>query len=83
MLLHEYAHCLTSDKHGKKFVSEFCILLHHLHPLQPSLSELAKSLNDNKIDFCSFDKTISKRKLSKRFKPFEDVSTEVITKCID
>ena len=83
VLLHEYAHCLTSDKHGKKFVSEFCILLHHLHPLQPSLSELAKSLNEAKVDFCSFDKTISKRKLSKRFKTFEDVSTEVITKCID
>ena len=82
VLLHEYAHCLTSDKHGKKFVSEFCILLHHLHPLQPSLSELAKSLNDAKVDFCSFDKTISNKKLSKRHKPFDNISTIVIPEAI-
>ena len=31
VLLHEYAHCLTGDKHGKSFVSEFCVLLHYLH----------------------------------------------------
>jgi hypothetical protein len=76
VLLHEYAHCLTGDKHGKSFVSEFCVLLHYLHPLQPSISELAKSLNKANVDFGSFDKTISKKKLTKRHKPFEDVCTD-------
>tara|TARA_R100001443_G_scaffold86353_1_gene93032 strand:+ start:8549 stop:9286 length:738 start_codon:yes stop_codon:yes gene_type:complete len=82
VLLHEYAHCLTNDKHGKSFVSEFCVLLHYLHPLQPSISELAKSLNKANVDFISFDKTIASKKLSKRFKPFKDVSTIVIPKAI-
>ncbi len=78
VLLHEYAHCLTGDKHGKSFVSEFCVLLHYLHPLQPSISELAKSLNEANVDFGSFDKTISKKRLNKRHKPFQSLCTTPI-----
>lgn len=71
VLLHEYAHALTSDKHGKDFVSTYCNLLHYLHPSQPSLKSLAQSLNEHRIKFYDFDKT--KRSLSKRLKPFDKV----------
>jgi len=75
VLLHEYAHCLTDDYHGSKFVSEYCLLLHHLHPEQPSIKSLVKSLNDANVSFSDFEKTVSKKKLSKRHKPFADVCT--------
>ena len=78
VLLHEYAHCLTNDYHGACFVSEFCMLLHLLHPEQPSIKGLVKSLNDMNVQFIDFEKTVSKKVLSKRLKSFEDVSTVVI-----
>ena len=81
VLLHEYAHALTDDKHGKDFVSTYCNLLHYLHPNQPSLKSLAQSLNQHGIKFLDFDKT--KSKLSKRLKPFDklpDVPLKVPTK---
>lgn len=80
VLIHEYAHCLSNDSHNGRFVSNYCLLLHHLHPEQPSLKDLVRSLNDANIDFVDFEKTLSKRVLSKRLKPFEDVSTVVIPK---
>ena len=78
VLLHEYAHCLTNDLHGARFVSEFCLLLHHLHPEQPSIKNLVKSLNDANVQFVDFERTTCKRRLSKRHKPFEDVSLVII-----
>lgn len=78
VLIHEYAHCLSNDSHNGRFVSNYCLLLHHLHPEQPSIKDLVRSLNDANIDFVDFEKTLSKRVLSKRLKPFEDVSTVII-----
>jgi len=78
VLLHEYAHCITNDLHGARFVAEYCLLLHHLHPEQPSIKDLVKSLNDANVEFADFERTISKKRLSKRHKPFEDVSLVII-----
>jgi len=78
VLLHEYAHCLTNDYHGACFVSEFCMLLHLLHPEQPPIKGLVKSLNNMNVQFIDFEKTVSKKKLSKRHKPFTDVCTTPI-----
>jgi len=78
VLLHEYAHCLTNDLHGARFVSEFCLLLHHFHPEQPSIKDLVKSLNDANVQFADFERTTCKKRLSKRHKPFEDVSLVII-----
>lgn len=73
VLLHEYAHCLTSDLHGRKFVAEFCMLLHYLHPDQPSIKDLVASMNKANVEFDDFERTIGKRRLSKRLKPFKNV----------
>jgi len=70
VLFHEYAHCLSNDSHGGKFVSEYCMLLSHLHPNQPTRKELVKSLNDASIEFIDFENTISAKKLSRRLKAF-------------
>ena len=78
VLLHEYAHCLSDDDHNGWFVAEFCMLLHHLHPEQPSIKDLVRSLNDAKVDFRDFERTTCKKRLSKRYKPFEDVSLVII-----
>lgn len=63
VVLHEYAHALSSDRkykklrnraiepHGKEFVTAFCVLLHKFHPDQPSYKELSQSLRDDNIDF--------------------------------
>ena len=75
VLLHEYAHCLSSDQHGRKFVAEFCMLLHYLHPDQPSIKDLVASMNKANVEFDDFERTIGKRRLSKRHKPFPYVST--------
>ena len=82
VLLHEFAHCISNDAHGKNFVAEYCMLLHYLHPEQPTIKSLAKSLNKQNVDFSSFDKTLVNRKLSKRHKPFPEVSTVVIPEAI-
>lgn len=76
VLLHEFAHCLTNDKHNGSFVSNYCLLLHYLHPEQPSIKDLVKSMNKVNIDFKEFEKTLAKKVLSKRYKPFKAVSTE-------
>lgn len=78
VLIHEYSHCITNDSHNGNFVSEYCIMLHHLHPEQPSIKDLVKSLNDANVDFADFEKTLSRKRLSKRYKPFKDVSTDPI-----
>lgn len=75
VILHEYAHALEPfDQHNKYFVSSYCLLLHYFHPNKPTLSSLAKSLNESNIDFANFDKCKSK-KLSYRIKPFPVVET--------
>jgi len=63
VVLHEYAHALSSDRkykklrnraiepHGKEFVTAFCVLLHKFHPDQPSYKELSQGLRDDNIDF--------------------------------
>ena len=78
VLLHEYAHCIASThhKHDGSFVSEYCLLLHYLHPEQPTIKDLVKSLNNANVDFIDFEKTLSRKVLSKRLKPFTQVCTE-------
>ena len=78
VLLHEYAHCLTHDSHGALFVAEYCLLLHHLHPEQPSIKDLVKSLNDANVQFADFERTTCKKRLNKRHKPFNSVCTTPI-----
>ena len=76
VLLHEFAHCLSNDSHNGTFVSNYCLLLHYLHPEQPSIKDLVKSLNNANVDFLDFEKTLSRKVLSKRLKPFTQVCTE-------
>jgi len=76
VLLHEYAHCIAGHGHDRSFVSEYCMLLNQLHPEQPSITDLVKSMNAQNVDFSDFEKTVSKKKLSKRHKPFADVCTD-------
>ena len=78
VLLHEYAHCLSSDRHNGRFVSEYCLLLHHLHPDQPNIKDLVKSMNDANVEFRDFERTLSRKVLSKRLKPFKAVCTTPI-----
>lgn len=78
VLLHEYAHCLTNDLHGSRFVSEYCLLLHYLHPDQPSIKDLVASMNKANVQFDDFERTISNKRLSKRLKPFQSVCTTPI-----
>tara|TARA_R100001129_G_scaffold113584_1_gene78355 strand:+ start:2998 stop:3513 length:516 start_codon:yes stop_codon:yes gene_type:complete len=72
VLLHEYAHQLSRDKHGPKFVSVYCCLLVAYHPDKPTFKELAKTLNEHNIDFDLFDRTWRILELSKRIKPFNN-----------
>ena len=81
VLLHEYAHIITPQKveaHGPEFVSNFCMLLSYLHPEQPTLKELAKSLNERNIRFVGFERSDAKKRLSKRIKPFPQVAKEFV-----
>tara|TARA_R100000773_G_C4220832_1_gene119605 strand:+ start:1293 stop:2030 length:738 start_codon:yes stop_codon:yes gene_type:complete len=72
VILHEFAHILTGDGHGPNFVSVYCCLLHVYHPDAPTFKELARTLNEQNVDFKSFDYWYKKLKLSKRIKPFPD-----------
>ena len=72
VILHEFAHLLTTDGHGPSFVSVYCCLLHVYHPDAPTFKELARTLNEQNVDFKSFDYWYKKLKLSKRIKPFPD-----------
>lgn len=78
VLLHEYAHCLTNDLHGKRFVSEYCMLLHYLHPDQPSIKDLVASMNKANVEFYDFERTTCNKRLSRRLKPFQPVCTTPI-----
>ena len=55
IVLHEYAHslCKISDLHNSTWVSTYCVLLYYFHPAQPTIDELAQSLNERGIDFDS------------------------------
>jgi len=78
VLLHEYAHHLSYDGHGREFVAEYCMLLHHLHPEQPSIEDLVQSMNKANVEFYDFERTACKKRLSKRHKPFHSVCTTPI-----
>lgn len=82
VILHEYAHLLSKDNHGPKFVSVYCCLLVAYHPDKPTFKELAKTLNEHNIDFDSFDRTWKILKLSKRIKPFPDCKRDPLPKPI-
>jgi len=78
VLLHEYAHHLSADLHGRKFVSEYCMLLHYLHPDQPSIKDLVASMNKANVEFYDFERTTCNKRLSRRLKPFHSVCTTPI-----
>jgi hypothetical protein len=82
VILHEYAHLFTRDKHGPKFVSVYCCLLVAYHPDKPTFKELAKTLNERNIDFDLFDRTWRILELSKRIKPFPDCKRDPLPKPI-
>ncbi len=78
VLLHEYAHHLSADLHGRKFVAEFCMLLHYLHPDQPSIKDLVASMNKANVEFYDFERTTCNKRLSRRLKPFQSICTTPI-----
>jgi len=82
VILHEYAHLLSKDIHGPKFVSVYCCLLVAYHPHQITFKELAKSLNEYNVDFKEFDYTWKLLKLSRRIKPFVKCNEEPLPKPI-
>lgn len=48
-VLHECAHFLGQDKHGPKFVGEYCKLLAQYY--KKDIDSLSRSLKDRKIEF--------------------------------
>ena len=73
VILHEYAHLLTKDIHGRQFVSAYCNLLNIFHPKQPSIDELCQTMYQFRVSHDCFDEWRRKHKLSRRYKPFEAV----------
>ena len=73
VILHEYAHLLTDDLHGRQFVSAYCNLLNIFHPKQPSIDELCQTMYQFRVSHDCFDEWRRKHKLSRRYKPFEAV----------
>ena len=73
VILHEYAHILTKDLHGRQFVSAYCNLLNTFHPKQPSIDELCQTMYQFRVSHDCFDEWRRKHKLSRRHKPFEAV----------
>ena len=71
VVLHEAAHSVISRRtteygpqyasnrgvasHGPEFVTEFCLMLHYLHPQRPTIQALAQSLNERSIKFNSLN----------------------------
>tara|TARA_R110002020_G_scaffold165813_5_gene353561 strand:- start:19657 stop:20421 length:765 start_codon:yes stop_codon:yes gene_type:complete len=59
VVLHEAAHSVVSRKntktrvavHGPEFVTEYCLMLHYLHPQRPTIQALTKSLNERNVQF--------------------------------
>lgn len=78
VLLHEYAHAIIHRKewdegrkysaHGPEFVTEFCRLLHYLHPNRPSYKELASSLREGNVDFKSLSSDFKHKNRLSRLK---------------
>jgi len=73
VILHEYAHLLAKDLHGRQFVSAYCNLLNIFHPKQPSIDELCQTMYQFRVSHDCFDEWRRKHKLSRRHKPFEAV----------
>tara|TARA_R110000796_G_scaffold69130_1_gene157922 strand:+ start:1514 stop:2227 length:714 start_codon:yes stop_codon:yes gene_type:complete len=78
VILHEYAHLLTKDIHGRQFVSAYCNLLNIFHPKQPSIDELCQTMYQFRVSHDCFDEWRRKHKLTRRHKPFEDVPETAI-----
>jgi len=78
VILHEYAHLLTKDIHGRQFVSAYCNLLNIFHPKQPSIDELCQTMYQFRVSHDCFDEWRRKHKLTRRHKPLEDVPETAI-----
>ena len=78
VILHEYAHLLAKDLHGRQFVSAYCNLLNIFHPKQPSIDELCQTMYQFRVSHDCFDEWRRKHKLTKRHKPFESVPETAI-----
>jgi hypothetical protein len=73
VILHEYAHILTKDLHGRQFVCAYSNLLNIFHPKQPSIDELCETMYQFRVSHDCFDEWRRKHKLTRRHKPFETV----------
>ena len=62
VILHEYAHLLTKDIHGRQFVSAYCNLLNIFHPKQPSIDELCQTMYQFRVSHDCFDEWRRKHK---------------------
>ena len=82
VVLHEAAHSVISRRtsrtnrgvaaHGPEFVTEFCLMLHYLHPQRPTIQALAQSLNERNVKFNSLNNP-ELHKLYKRMKLMSEV----------
>ena len=73
VILHEYAHLLTKDLHGRQFVCAYSNLLNIFHPKQPSIDELCQTMYQFRVSHDCFDEWKRKHRLTRRHKPFETV----------
>jgi hypothetical protein len=78
VILHEYAHILTKDLHGRQFVCAYSNLLNIFHPKQPSIDELCETMYQFKVSHDCFDEWRRKHRLTRRHKPFESVPETAI-----
>ena len=68
VLLHEWAHILTSDQHGPAFLSTYFNLLHYYYDID--IKYLCSLGNDLRLDWHSLDRQKKRLKLSYKIKPF-------------
>jgi len=78
VVLHEYAHVITDDKHGPEFVAIFCGLINRYHPDKPCLKGMAKTLGEYGLDFKSLKTLEDRVAISKQ--PDIDISKAPIVK---
>ncbi len=78
VILHEYAHLLTKDLHGRQFVCAYSNLLNIFHPKQPSIDELCQTMYQFRVSHDCFDEWRRKHRLTRRHKPFEAVPETAI-----
>ena len=78
VILHEYAHLLAKDLHGRQFVCAYSNLLNIFHPKQPSIDELCETMYQFRVSHDCFDEWRRKHRLTKRHEPFETVPETAI-----